>query len=230
MFMGLSLGGLFSFYFANRITIPNQTPPALAATKSASASARNYFALLRENPAFVSFASKRFVYLSAIALSQPILPLFFVREVNATDAQIGAINMSMTIVMLVGYILWPRVSKSRGGRFVLLATTFGLAAYPLLAALTPRVDLIILYAGIAGLFQGGLDLVFFDELMKTVPPEYSATFVSLSQSMQYMSTIAAPLIGTWLADSIGLGGALLVSAGVRLLGFGLFLLPDRRLR
>jgi len=228
MFMGLSLGGLLSFYFSRQIKIPDQTPPPRAATSSASASARTYLSLLRENPAFVSFSTKRFVYLSAIALSQPILPLFFVRELNATDAQIGAINMSMTIVMLVGYILWPRVSQARGARFVLLATTLGMTLYPLLTALTPRVELVILYSGIAGLFQGGLDLVFFDELMKTVPPEYSATFVSLSQSLQYLSVIAAPLAGTWMADSIGLGGALLVSAVVRLLGFGLFLLPERK--
>jgi hypothetical protein len=228
MFMGLSLGGLFSFYFSRKIKLPDQTPPALATAKSASDSARNYLALLRANPAFVSFSTKRFVYLSAIALSQPILPLFFVREVNATDAQIGTINMAMTIVMLAGYILWPRVSKAKSGRFVLLATTLGMVFYPLLTALTLRVDLIILYAAIAGFFQGGLDLVFFDELMKTVPPEYSATFVSLSQSLQYMSVILAPLAGTWLADSIGLGGALVVSAGVRLLGFVFFLLPDKR--
>jgi fucose permease len=77
------------------------------------------------------------------------------------------------------------------------------------------------------LFQAGLDLVFFDELMKTVPPEYGATFVSLAQSLQYLSVIVAPLVGTWLADTIGLGGGLLVSAGLRLLGFLLFLIPER---
>ncbi|MBI5935589.1 MAG: MFS transporter [Chloroflexi bacterium] len=228
MFMGLSLGGLLSYYFSRKIQIPNQTPPALAASSSAAHSVRSYLTLLRGAPAFVSFASKRFVYISAIALSQPILPLFFVREVKATDAQIGAINMAMTLVMLAGYILWPRLSRRFGGRFVLLATTLGMASYPLLTALTLDVRLIIFYAGIAGLFQGGLDLVFFDELMKTVPPEYSATFVSLAQSMQYLSAILAPLIGTWLADGIGLGGALLVSAGLRLLGFVLFLIPDKR--
>jgi MFS family permease len=116
----------------------------------------------------------------------------------------------------------------RGGRFVLLATTFGMILYPALSAFTPRVELIILYAGIAGLFQGGLDLVFFDELMKTVPAEYSATFVSISQSMQYLSMIIAPLLGTWLAGFIGLDGALLVSAGLRMFGFLLFLRPDRK--
>jgi MFS family permease len=150
--------------------------------------------------------------------------------VGATDGQIGTVNMTLTLVMLVGYFLWPRISRRRGGRFVLLATTLGMTLYPALSAATPQIHLIILYAGIAGLFQAGLDLVFFDELMKTVPPEYSATFVALAQSMQYLSMIIAPLLGTWLADYIGLGGALWLSAGLRLLGFLLFLRPDRILR
>jgi len=154
------------------------------------------------------------------------MPLFLVHEVHATDAQIGTINMTLTLITLIGYFLWPRVSRRRGGRFVLLATTLGMTFYPALSAVTPQINWIILFAGIAGLFQAGLDLVFFDELMKTVPAEYSATFVALSQSMQYLSMIVAPLLGTWLADYIGLGGALWLSAGLRLFGFLLFLKPD----
>lgn len=229
MFLGLSLGGLISFYFSRQIKLPLQTPPVLAPSSSAFDSARNYFSLIRGAPAFTSFASKKFVYYSALALSQPILPLFFVREAKATDSQIGTITMAMTMVMLAGYFIWPRASRKYGGRFVLLATTFGMIFYPALTASTHQIPLMILYAAIAGFFQSGLDLVFFDELMKTVPAEYSATFVSLAQSMQYLSAIVAPLVGTWLADSIGLGGALWVSAGLRLLGFVLFLKKDTHL-
>jgi MFS family permease len=228
MFLGLSFGGLISFYFSRKIKLPDQIPIVLGSSKSALDSARNYFSLIRGAPAFTSFALKKFVYYSAIMLSQPIMPLFFVREVKATDSQIGVITMAMSLVMLVGYFIWPLSSRKYGGRFVLLATTFGMIFYPALTAATPQVSLIIVYAAIAGLFQAGLDLVFFDELMKTVPPEYSATFVSLVQSMQYFSAIVAPLIGTWLADWIGLGGALWVSAGLRLLGFLLFLKKDVR--
>ncbi len=226
MFFGLSVGGLISYYFSNQIKLPIQTPPVLAPSSSVWDSARNYFSLIRGAPAFTSFATKKFVYFSAVTLSTPIMPLFLVREVKATDAQIGTITMAMTLVMLAGYFIWPRASRKYGGRFVLLATTFGMIFYPALTASTPQVPLIIVYAAIAGLFQAGLDLVFFDELMKTVPPEYSATFVSLAQSMQYLSAIVAPLIGTWLADYIGLGGALWVSAGLRLVGFLLFLKKD----
>lgn len=228
MFFGLSIGGLISFYFSRKIILPPQTPPVAVPVRSALESARNYFSLIRSQPAFQSFALKKFVYVSAVALGTPILPLFFVRDVKASDSQIGTINMAMTIVMMVGYLWWPLVSRKYGGRFVLLATTLGMVFYPALSAATPNVGLIIFYAAIAGLFQSGLDLVFFDELMKTVPPEYGATFVSLTQSMQYLSAIVAPLIGTWLADSIGLDGALWVSAGLRLFGFILFLVPERK--
>ena len=228
MFLVLSLGGFLSFYFSQKIVVPDQTPPPMTEERSAKDSLRSYIELVRANPAFASFASKRFVYFSALILTQPIMPLFFVREVNATDAQIGTITMTMTIVMLAGYYVWPLASRRWGGRFVLLATTLGMILYPALTAAFPHVHWIIVFAGLAGFFQSGLDLVFFDELMKTVPAEYSATFVALAQSMQYLSTILAPLLGTWLADYIGLGGALWLSAGLRLVGFLLFLKRDVR--
>jgi hypothetical protein len=228
MFLTLSFGGLVSFYFSSRITIPDQSPAPLSQSNSPLEGLRNYANMLKGAPAFVSFASKRFVYLSALALSAPIMPLFLVREVGATDSQYASVNMAMTLIMLVGYFVWPWASRKRGGRFVLLATSLGMTLYPALVAATPHIEWIIFYAAVAGLFQAGLDLVFFDELMKTMPPEYSATFVSLAQSMHYMSTFIAPMLGTWLAEYIGLGGALWLSAGLRLLGFLLFLMPDRR--
>jgi len=228
MFMVLSLGGFLSYYFSNQIQIPDQTQSVISQTSTSTSGLKNYLALLRANPAFVSFASKRFVYFSALMLSLPVMPLYYVREIHATDSQIGSISMTMNLVMLVGYFMWPRLSAKFGGRFVLLATTFGMIFHPALNAATTRVEFVILFAGLAGLFQGGLDLVFFDELMKTVPAEYSATFVSLAQSMQYFSMILAPLLGTWLANYIGLSGALWLSAGLRLIGFVLFLRKDVR--
>lgn len=226
MFLGLSLGGLLSFYFSRRIVIPPQAQPEPSASRPGLHSIKDYLSLLRHSPEFNSFSSKRFVYLSALALSQPILPLYYVREARATDSQIGTITMAMSLVMLVGYFVWPRASRRRGGRFVLLATTLGMTFHPALTAATHDVRLMIVYAAIAGLFQAGLDLVFFDELMKTVPERYGATFVSIAQSMGYFSALVAPLAGASIADSIGLGGALWTSAALRFVGFLLFLGGD----
>jgi hypothetical protein len=224
VFMGLSLGGLISYYFSSHIELPETPPQPRRKGFSLKQSLRSYITLVRGEPAFVSFAAKRFVYLTGQVLASPLFPLYYVREVQASEAWIGIISTTQTAVLLVGYYLWTRQSKLRGSRYVLVRTTFGLALYPAIIAMTHRVELIALFAGLAGILQAGIDLVFFDELMKTVPEKYSALFVSLAQSLQYLSTVIAPLIGTLLADQIGIGGAMMVSGAVRMLGFALFAL------
>ena len=222
VFICLSVGGVISYVYTRRIELPDAEPEPRAVGLSLSQRLRQYVSLIRGEGDFVSFAAKRLVYLSGSTLAAPLFPLYYVREVQATDAWIGVISAAQTTVMLVGYSLWARQGRVRGSRFVLLWTTFSLSLYPALIASTHRVELIAVFTGLAGIFQAGLDLVFFDELMKTVPDRYSATFVSLVQSAQYLSAVVAPLLGTALADHIGLGAALVISSVVRLLGFGLF--------
>ena len=224
IFVGLSFGGLISYRASSRIELPNAEPAPPAGGLSLRESMRDYFNLVRSQRAFVSFAFKRFVYYSGTFFLAPLFPLYFVREVQATDAWIGIISTAQTAVTLVGYAFWGRQSSRGGSRFILLCTTFGLALYPVLVAFTHQVQLIAFYAALAGVFLAGLNLVFFDELMKTVPPEHTATFVSLAISLQHISTVAAPLLSTALADRIGLSGALLVGAALRLISFGLFAL------
>lgn len=222
VFLALSVGGLISYYYSSHIELPNTEPPPAQPDLSRSQRLSSFVNLIRGEPAFLSFIGKQFVYTAGTALALPLFPLYYVHDVEASDTWIGLINTSQTAIVLVGYYIWVRESKRHGGRFVLLCTTFGMALFPALVAMTHQVGWIALYAGAAGIFQAGLNLVFFDELMKTVPPRYSATFVALSQSLQNLATVIAPLFGTLLADQIGLGNALLLSALLRLIGFALF--------
>ena len=224
VFIALSIGGLLSFYFSSRIRLPDVTPPPQEKGLSLSKQVKGYAGLILSHPDFVRFSIKRYIFIFATLLATPIMPLYYVREVNATDAWIGLISTAQTAVLVIGYFFWTREHRKRGARFVLLCATFGLTVYPVLVASTQTVQWMVILAGVAGIFQAGIDLVFFDELMKTVPVEYSATFVSLSQSLMYSAAIIAPLLGTQLSSSIGLGGVLLVSAALRLIGFLLFAL------
>jgi len=228
VFLGLSLGGLISYYFSSRIQIPDAEPMPGSSGGSVISNLREYYRLVNQEPAFVSFTLKRFVYFFGITLGTPLFPLYFVRQLDASDAWIGLLYTAQTAVLVVGYFFWTRLSRKRGSRFVLLTTTLCVALYPGLVALTQNQPLVFIISSIAGIFQAGIDLVFFDELMKTIPPRYSPTFVSLAQSIQYLAAILAPLAGTFLSEQIGLSGALLVSAGVRFLGFLLFSRQDRR--
>ncbi len=230
VFMGLSIGGLISYIYTSRIQLAPNEPPLPSSGLSLSERLKGFAGLVRGEKAFLSFTSMRFVFFAGTTLATPLFPLYYVHVVNADDAWIGVISTVQTAVLVVAYLFWASQTRRRGSRFVLLCTTLIVSLYPAITALTRQVALVALYAGVAGIFQAGIDLVFFDELMKTVPVKYSATFVSLDQSLQYLATIIAPLAGTLLADRIGIGGALIASAAIRFLGVLLFAvnMPGRR--
>lgn len=222
IFIFLSIGGLISYYFSSHINLPDFQKPNAQGKRPLRETLEEYRTLLSGEKPFQSFVIKRFVFLSGAALTLPLFPLYFVREVQASNSWIATINMAQTAIVIVGYFFWTQQSRRRGSRNVLLWTTLGAALYPILVASTHNVVLITLFAGINGIFQAGLNLVFFDELMKTVPTEYSATFVSIAQGLQYVSSIVSPLIGTFIADLAGTSIALIVGGAFQLIGFVMF--------
>ena len=230
VFMALSLGGLISYYFSSHIDLPDSEPPPAGDDLTLKQRIKEIANLIWSEKPFITFNYKRLIFLAGTAMAAPIFPIYFVKEVHASNAWIGIISTAQSAILIIGYFFWSRQSRQRGSRPVLAWTTLGLSLYPALVSQTHEVWLIAIFAGMAGIFQAGLDLVFFDELMKTVPVEYSATFVSVSQSIQYLSAIAAPIIGSFLAGTLGLGGALLVSASIRLLGFVLFATSKKELQ
>ncbi len=222
VFVGLSIGGLISYYFSSHIRLPDVEPPPEQPGLSAVQRGKNFYNLVRDYPDFIQFSAKRFVFQFATLLATPIFPLYYVRVVKANDAWIGLISTAQTAILVIGYFLWTRQYRRRGSRYVLLWTTLAMSLYPILVASTQQVQMMVILAGLAGIFQAGIDLVFFDELMKTIPVEYGATFVSLAQSLQYLASIFAPLIGTQLSNTVGLSGVLMISGGMKLIGFLLF--------
>jgi MFS family permease len=105
---------------------------------------------------------------------------------------------------------------------VLLVCTLGLSFYPLQTALTQSTTLLIFWAGLAGLFAAGVDLVFFDILLGTCPREEQASYVGMYQTTVFMATFIGPLLGTALSDHFGIVIALIAATILRLAGFALF--------
>lgn len=226
VFIGSFVGGLLSFAFSSQINIPDNDPAEASAGAGHSRRERLREGLLalRENAAFSRFLLSQFVFRCGITLALPIFPLYWVRELNASDAWIGAINTVNSGVLLVAYFLWSSLSRRRGATRVLRICAFGLVLYPLLAGLTHSVAPQPIYAGMGGIFMAGIDLVLFDMLLSTCPPRHTASYVALYQLTTYLATFLAPTLGTAIAAAFGLVPALFVAAGLRLAGAALFVL------
>jgi len=223
VFSLLSLGSLISFYFSSKIELPASSPPSPTSAVQFVSHPLDFVRRIWIEKSFIRFVSIRFIFLIGTTLAVPLLPIYYVREVGASDAWIGIFNTAQTAILLVGYFAWTVISRNKGSRFTLLLTTFGISLYPILIAQTHQVQLIALIAGISGFFQAGIDLVFFDELMRTIPEELSAIFVAVAQTLTHLSSFLAPIASAWLSDWLGTPTALIISGIVRLVGFSLFL-------
>jgi MFS family permease len=165
----------------------------------------------------------QFVFRCGMAMAIPLFPLYWVRVVQASDSSIGLINTVQSGVLLVAYSVWIYFSRRWGEGYALTICAFGLALYPLLTATSTNVWQLLIYAAIAGVFVAGTDLVIFDVLLGTAPEHARGSAVGLYHTTNYLATFGAPLLGTALANYVGIGTMLLVAAGLRLLGGLLFL-------
>ena len=223
VFILFSMGGLVSFRFSSRMEVPPLNVEAIGdRTPFFQQLKRDVRLVFSERP-FIAMSVKRLIYIFGSTLVGPLFTLYYVRVAQMSDAWISVIATMQSAVLLIGYSIWTQQHRKRGSRFILLSTTLVLALYPALTAITRAPLLLVLYAGIAGIFQAGMNLVFFDELMKTVPPQHSATFISVDQSAQNALAMTAPLISTSLSNLIGIPAALWIGAGVRLGAFLMFL-------
>jgi hypothetical protein len=218
----LWLGSLVSLYYSSKIELTDQSPPRAPSADSLIQRVRGTLNHVRAHSLFVRQTIGVFVFRLGLSLALPLFPLFYVRNLNANDAQIGLISTMAGFVTIAAYYFWSRISRKLGARFALLTTTFGLALYPLLLALFPSVETAIILAGFAGIFQAGIDLVLFDTLVSSLPQESTSSFVGIYQTVGNLALFIGPLVGTYLANQLTIPGAMIVGALVRLAGFATF--------
>ncbi len=228
-FISFSLGGIASYLFSRQFRIPRVDPPPRSADHPSLAERfRRARALVRSQPAFLHYSLRQLVYVSGTRLALPLIPLYYVTVVKAPDAWIGIIATGQSLALLSGYQFWKRQSRLRGTRILLLIVMLVTSLYPAALSLTEQMAVVAVLATIASFFSAGVDLILFDELMRTVPRQYGVTFASIDTTLVNMATIVMPLVGAAISGLAGIETALRFSAFLSLCGLVLFVQAARR--
>jgi hypothetical protein len=228
-FMSFSLGGVASYFFSRQFRVPRvDRPPRVGDRPSLPGRFRSGLALMRSQPAFLRYSLRQLVFVSGTRLALPLIPLYFVTVVKAPDAWIGIIATGQSLALLGGYQFWKRQSRIRGTRSLLLVVMLATALYPAALSLTDQMIVVAALATVSAFFSAGVDLILFDELMRTVPRQHGVTFASIDTTLVNMMTIAMPLVGAGISGLFGIETALRVSALLSLCGLLLFAQAARR--
>lgn len=226
----ITLAGFGSFLQSRRLEILDHVTPPRKARPPVRERLRELWRLVTANRPFVRFELRTMVYIASVGLALPVLPIFYVRDLAASDAWIGILGAAYSGGSVLGYAGLRHLARRRGGTSVLLgalvASAGSLAALSFVAWL-PAVAALAFVAGVAG---AGAQLALFDAFMRTFPKQLGVTFSSVDQSIQNFALIVGPTLGGFLAVAIGSRQALLVVAAVGFVAVALFALEERSQR
>lgn len=240
LFLAGGLSGVASWWLCGRIVVGRGeasarrtgadaavTPPATAEpsappTGSATATAATPPAARAPRGPFLGFVLRKGLYSASLRLIGPLLPLFYVRTLGASDAWIGSLAMIASLATVVGYTWWRRVARRLGGRTVLLASLLVATVAPAFVVATRSLELVTLVTIVGAFFGAGADLALFDELLARIPRDRVATASGVDSTATNLAGIVAPLLGAALAAIVGVELAIVAGAGIGLAGFALF--------
>jgi len=227
VFLAFSAAGLLTCSFSNQVRVPDHARVERTQGGGGRERLAAFVGLLRSQPVFLGFIGRQFLLTFGLSIATPLIPLWYIREAHAPDAWVGVIGTAQSLAVLAGYYGSRRLLRRRSTRFLFVASTIGIAFYP--AAMVLSRDLVVVAVVVAyGAFVGaGLNLVLFDELMKTIPARHVVTFTGVQTSLSNLAAIIAPLLGGVLADMVGIGPGLLLAAALTLIGGVLLLLAPR---
>ena len=229
IFASFTLAGIASYYFSRQFRVPAVEPPPAAERRgSIGERIRSGVALIRSQPTFLHYSVRQLIFVSGTRLVLPLIPLYWVTVVAAPDAWIGIIATGQSLALLAGYQFWRRQSRLRGTRLLLIVALIVSSLYPAALSLTDQLLAVAVLSTVAAFFTAGVDLILFDELMRTVPRQYGVTFASIDTTLVNMATVVTPLAGAALAGFLGIEFALRFGAFLSLCGVVLFVQEARR--
>jgi hypothetical protein len=221
LFVGVSLAGLGSYAMSHRLVIPDQTPPR-SPGEPLGVRLRGLTALVRSERFFVRFELRAVVYTASLGLAMPLLPLFYVNEVAASDSWIGIIGAAQSAGGVLGYVLARRLARRRSGMALLLPALLAAALIPALLSAVAWLPAVAAFAFASGIAAATAQLALFDQLMHLLPREQAVTFNSVDQTLGNLALILAPNLAGFLAVAVGVRGGLMVTSLVGLAAFALF--------
>jgi MFS family permease len=233
-FVGL-LASLMSCWFLLKVKV---TDPVRAAPASALARPgwRTYFrewlaffkAAWKVRP-FVQITINTFLYAMGMWAAGPLLLLYYVRTLHASDAWIGSLASVTNLAAIFGYLFWQRVIRRVGQGWTLRLTIVCMGIYPLLAGAIPSLTAILFVAALNGIFTAGVNLTHLNTFLTAIPEGERHNYTALHQTLMNVGAFICPTIGILLANRLGFAPVLMGCGALAIVGaFSFWIWPVGR--
>ncbi len=156
-----------------------------------------------------------FAFHFAQLMPGPLFPLFWVREANLTDGQIGWVNAIFYLTMLlVAPLLAPLAKRLGNYRLNVVGAVF-LSTYPLLTALSTDMTLLLAAGVVGGITWAILSGALYNRLLEIIPDDNRPAHLAVYNLALNIAMLLGTMMGPLLADVVGLREILLATVALR---------------
>lgn len=135
----------------------------------------------------------------ALGMIAPLLPLYWVRQLGATDGQISIVMTISSATMVLGSLSMRRMVVRIGRERALALGAFGYALYPLLTSISPSVWWLVPWAALAGFFNAAISVTLFDNLVSVTPAADRTNYIATYNMVTNAALFAGPVLAGLLA-------------------------------
>ncbi len=225
--LGLVLAGLIGFV-ATVIFVRIKEPERVAPSRAAQSKRSSLVSVARENPQFAGFTAVALLWNLALMVAGPFFSVYLVRNLGATPVQIGVLAAVNSMGNILGQRFWGGLNDRRGARWVMGVSGLLIPLIPVIWSLAPGPWWLIPVEIFSGFMWAGYSLSNFNLLLTITPPSQRERYVALYHVAVYGAAFVGPLVGSVLANNLGIRSLLWLSAGGRLVASALFMVVMRR--
>lgn len=177
---------------------------------------------LRGSPEFAGLVISAFIWNMALQVAAPFFSVYLVERLHASVSTVGLLAGINVLFALIGTRMFGALMDKRGALWVQQTTGFLIPILPFSWMLVTAPWQTSFMEALGGLLWAGYNLANFNLLLELTPDERRAEAVALYQTVVFVSAVLGPLLGGYLADTVGFRAIFGLSGAGRILGMVAF--------
>lgn len=233
MFVIAFVFGNLSLAALSRLVVADVPPkPALSLhVREFARQMREMLSVVRASPDFLRFTLAAVVLYTGLIYAWPLFSLWWVNGLKASEGLLGLIATANLLMSIASNFVWARIAEKKGNRFCMVAGFAGVTIMPVINAMLPSAQWLLLTESFAGLIVPGMTLGIFNTMLEVSPIDRRPTYIAVYSAAINAPTFIAPILATTIAAPLfGVQLALALSTLLRLAALAIVIVLLRRIR
>lgn len=158
----------------------------------------------------------------------PLFNIYQIKYLGADEWWLTILSITSAIVMFFSFGYWKKLIHKKGNSFVMSTATLGMAATPILFALSPNLYIITVTGLITGFFTSGTITALLTLLLEVTPSKNRILYIGVHVTLTSITLFLAPTLGDFILSHTSIYFALCSSAFFRFIGSIAFFIRNKK--